>query len=221
MTAQSVYLLIRRAVRDPNGAGSVPITASNAHTLDGERWTVQQMLDIYNIARRALVRGMKTVLSPEALRKRLRGFEISGNITWTGTVSEVTATQPNGYIMLVDEETGIRTSGGVPLRLRSNPGKLIAGNNPELSQSATDIYIFEVDKTFKHYGGFITNGQSTSIVYLGIADLTVADITTGTTTEEKILEEDIPLLIEVATMVARGVPIQDIEAYVAGKANVR
>lgn len=205
MLVKDAFLILRRAV-DPNAATTgVEITAATLAGTNGEKFTVAQLLDTYNLARRTLVNAIKTLEGRKT--DRLKGFLLPEvDLSWQNFSTYSTATIPVGYITLQDDETSLRM-GSVPLRLREDPGKLLAGNNPEVTQDATTIYAYERASDFIHYanpsGSSLIPTGTYKVDYIGLVDQTTTEIGVASTTQEGFIEDDVQILISTAIILAR------------------
>lgn len=218
MLAQSILLEFIRAV-DPYGRPSgVEITASNIHNQDGEKWSVQQRLDIYNQARFALLNAMMGTFPRPVLLQEVSAL-IVHKMDWafvlSGSVS--TAVKPTGYIDFI----GASTASNVPMiRLGIEyVSVVLEGQNPDFIQSATNIHLFEIGNNFVNFGGFVPTGSSYTLRYIGLLPLSLADITTGTAIQETFNDRYYTSLIELATMISGGV--SEAEAIAVAKAKLR
>jgi hypothetical protein len=191
---------------DPNGeSAGVQITASNLDTLNGEKFTKERRLDIYNDACRIVLDELLKKYGKQS--DHVAGFLFpNADLSWVNNTTNSTATFPDGYLMVPSEESSLRVV-NVPVRLRDNPGQLLAGNNPELFQDSNTLFAFERATDFIHYGSPPANSLiSTStqkIDYIGIIDHTLTDVATASTTEERFLDTDMPLVMQAALSLAR------------------
>lgn len=204
LVKDAVLQFVREA--DPNGTAGVEITASNLDSLNGEKLTKERRLAIYNDARRIVFDELLRTYGK--ISDHVTGFLISEAVlAWTNYTSYSTASLPNGYIAVPDDESSVRL-GNVPIRLRVNPGTLLGGNNPDLTQDATTIFAYERATDFVHFGNppadsLIATAATSKINYLGIIDWTLANIASASTTQECFLETDQPLVQQTALTLAR------------------
>jgi hypothetical protein len=218
MLAQSILLEFVRAV-DPYGRPSgTAIAAANIHSQEGEKWTVQQRLDIYNQARFALLNAMLGAFPGKAL------LEESGALTqnktdWTWTLSGSTssAPKPTGYIDFINAAT----AANVPMILLGNEfiGVVPEGENPNYIQSASNIHIFEMGTNFINFGTFVTSASTYKLRYIGLSVLVIADITTASAVSESFNDRYYTSLIELATLISGGA--SEAEAIAIAKTKLR
>lgn len=202
MLAQSILLEFVRAVDPYGGASGTEITASNIHSQDGEKWTAQQRLDIYNQARFALLTALHAL--PKVLMLQLSGALVVNKTDWQWTLSGSTSTaaKPTGFIEFISAET----NGGVPMILLDQTliSVVLKGDNPNYVQSASNIHIFEVGGNFIHFGTYVTSASNYKLQYVGLSRFTLTDVTTATAAQETFNDIYYPALVDIATQIANG-----------------
>jgi len=205
MTAQYLLLEFIRRV-DPRDVDGTEIVAGNLGSLDGQFLAVQRRLDIYNEARIVVVDSLLSALPVDEVVKLVGGTNQYEPVAWTVSGSVASIDKPSGYIKYHGLELDALSLPGPSRKVTLlEPSKLKivrGGKNPHFIDSEANPYAFEIGSTFKHYGGYISNGGNGDIAYTGITDWTLANVTTDNPLpEETINKRYQPFLIQIATWI--------------------
>lgn len=189
-TVQATLLKFALMV-DPNQlATGTKFAAGTIGVEDGERFSKQRLLDIYNRARMTLVNAMRVAWPKSKLNEAVRGNLIRNN---TATFAAGALALPTGYIQTLVLRTGSIEIAVVPTWAYAS---LIR------HESATNLFGFEEGNAIKAPEGstFLTT-QVCLHIYLGVADWALSDVTGGTAVET-VSDPWIPELLEVASAIA-------------------
>lgn len=173
-------LLYRFVLRiDPLTKDQSNFTLATVGMIDGDMFSAQRQLDIYNEARIALFNALQLKLTTEELTKAIGGNIVVTNITFFGGV----APKPTGYvkfILLIDSAKNV-----IVLLPNTKRALVIEGINPDYIESSTNRFIFEEGTNFKSASGdlYMPNGSSYIFGYFGITNWTLGDVTAGTAVE--------------------------------------
>ena len=195
-TVQSNILKIAQSV-DPYTKAGAEITSATIGTVDGDRFTKQRLLDIYNESRLSLFQAMRSVMPDDELSKNISGMFISAAIVFTAASPNTNAPKPSGYLKL----KSLAATGGAPVIVLRNDllNVVRGGRDPYYTISASNLIAFEIGTNFVIPALF---GAGTGIIdYYGITDWTLSDVTTGTAVEVFSSEYE-PLLFELAGAIA-------------------
>ena len=197
MTAQSALLKLQQRI-DPYTKAGVEITAATIGTVDGDRFTKQRLLDIYNEARMVLFSVMRQTMSEEEFAKNISALYLSASITFTFSTPDTTAPKPAAFMKL---ETLMSATASLPVIIMPNEYlEAVQRSDTFYTQSVTDNLIgFEQGTNFLLPA--INAAGTGKIYYYGITDWALSDITTGTATE-KFSEEYIPVILQLAQAIA-------------------
>lgn len=215
MLARIALLQFVRAV-DPTGdPNSIEITEANLNTQNGQKYTVQQRLDIYNLARRVVLNALLETFGAASERVRKCLF-VDAAISWTNNSTYSVALLPSGYITVPNRDSSLRY-GSTPIRIIDDAVKVVTGAYPEYKQDANTLFAVQTATSFIHYANpsgtsLIPTGTYT-ITYVGITDHSISDIIQTSTKEETFLEHHIPLVIDVAVRIATGMSIPQALQY--------
>jgi len=160
-----------------SGGGATPALIGS---VDGERFTRQRLLDIYNQARFILFGVLRSALNTEELSRSVSGVIISKNdLSFTNGV----ATKPAGYLYPISLTD---SSGAQIIILPSSYGPIVtSGSNPHFTESATNRFVFDEGNNLISVSGntYIPNGSNYKLKYFGLNTFTLSDVFGGTVTE--------------------------------------
>ena len=218
MLVQTAILKLLQKI-DPTLKDMTVVTASNIgtavtgwSTVGGEKFDAQGLLDIYNDARMAVFEEFREKLGDdlEALGATV-GAELVSSTTFTMTLtgSVAVGTKPTGYIKFAS----MSNASGIEINLLG-PELLeevrSAAPSPHYTQTSTGpIFVFETATQFVHYGTFVTTLATYRLVYFGLTNWTLTDVTAGTAyetyTDDQIANQVIPKAIAIA--LSRGLQV--------------
>jgi len=191
MTVQSLLLSLALRV-DPLDEDGQDFTLATIGVKNGERFSKQRLLDIYNEARKIFAEAI--MLQWPRVRRTMSVF---GTInTANVTFANGQATIPDGYtlgLMLVDQnnrEIEIAAAEQKPLLKEFD-----AVDNPIVYEEGTVL-------RSENGSAFVPDGQY-KLTYYGIQDFTLADVTGGTT-KETFNESLQPHILDAAVALAQG-----------------
>ncbi len=193
-TVQSNVLQLAQAI-DPFTKAGAEITSGTIGTVDGDRFTKQRLLDIYNDSRFTLFQVMRSLMPDDELAKNISAMFISAVITFTAASPNTNGPKPSGFLKL---KSLLSSAGGnVPIVVLPNEylQAVRGGTNPYYVISATNLIAFEIGTNFVIPALF---GAGAGIIdYYGITNWALSDITGGSTVEIFSGEYE-PILMEIA-----------------------
>ena len=143
MKARDVILAVAQII-DPYTKDGTKLTSSNICTAgyDGDRFTKERLLDIYNSARYSLFGGLYTVLPISELNKYVYGGMIDSNVT-SSTYSlandRCTIEKPSGYLRLLDlsfrnqDRAVVGATGATPIVITTVAHGYLTGDTVKIS----------------------------------------------------------------------------------------
>jgi hypothetical protein len=157
-------LLYKLALRiDPATKAGNLFTQSTICTTPGDRFSEQQILNIYNDARLALFSYLKATRPLDVLVQDISGSVVQAGIFFTTSGNQMYYTLPDGYVRFVSLN-GLSVSSGeirsITLLENTQINDIIRGHRP-WQQSSDNRYIFEVGKKLIHYGSFVGSSNIT------------------------------------------------------------
>jgi hypothetical protein len=169
-----------------SGAYTSGGSATTIGVSDGDRFTKQRLLDIYNLARMTLFNAMKNVMTKDQMVEAISGAMTDVVFTFTATYgNRYTYGLPSGYLRFVglngyaygnsDMLTPI-------ILLPANMIDVVKGSDPAYQQSNTNRFVFEIGTSLIHFGNYVDLQQITGTV-------AIAGDTTLTGTSTKFLNE--------------------------------
>jgi len=179
-------------VASPNAYGVGALVG----TVDGDKLTKERQLQCYNQARVTFLEGMKLrTKDVDELMMSAGAHNVVEAINFTAGVAPV----PPDIIKFIDMTDA---DGNEILLLPNTKLTKVLRDERYYVQSTTRSFIFQEGQTFVHYGTFIVNAGRT-IIYKGITDWTLAQLSSGTV-EETIEIGDLQIVIELAVAIASG-----------------
>mgnify|MGYP001240429504 CR=1 FL=1 len=214
---------------DPYTSAGVEITAANVCTVgyDGQQFTIQRLLDIYNEARLMLFNELRVSLSPDELSKKVsKTAKTKTDLKFASGVTPTPASDPNAIPADFIEAIGLTDNAGARIYIvKPSIGPLIAdananGTNPHLKESATNRFV--VLEGGGSSGGLRFRSESANVTwypnvstyklrYFGVGQWTLTTVTTGTQ-EETFGDDYLPRLLEFAAKVSLEQGMQEVNA---------
>ena len=180
-TVQSLMAQMVQVVDSRTKAG-VEITASTVGTVDGDRFTKQRQLDLWNQSRFALFGAMRETMPLPKLAEAISGNVVETQIEFTAASNRYEYTLPTGYLKFISLNGFSGTSKKMEpiILLPTTYVDLVQlGQMPSYVQSNNIRYVFEIGTKLIHFGSF-TGGQTIT----GTGEVEAGDLSTivGTTT---------------------------------------
>lgn len=204
---RTLVLRLRQRV-DPRDTAGVTFVSTTDLSIspsgDGDRFTKERILDVYNDARFTLFEALQTVY------RRTELTRLIGSITKTGalTFASGSVAKPTDYTDFI----GLATSTGVQMVLL--PMTLFydvrAALNPHLTDSATNVFVFDRGTTFFTNNGTFANDVASSLTYFALPVYILSDVAPAATTDESFDEKFHAALIEIASAIAEEQGRQDV-----------
>jgi hypothetical protein len=166
-------------------------------TGDGDKFSAQRLLDVYNESRLALFSALYESKTSQELSKLVSASFITASITLTYASPNTTAPKPSGFLKLVS----LTAPSSIPIIVIPNNwlGDIRKGTDPHLTVSASNILAVELTTNFLIVGNF---GAGTGIIdYYGITNWALSDVTTGTAVEVFSTELE-PMLLDLAVAIS-------------------
>jgi hypothetical protein len=196
-------LAFRLASRvDPRAKSGALFTAATLGTEAGDRFTAQELVNVYNEARVAVFSALERVLAPERM-----SLELSGTVLYKTdlTFSSGVASKPDGYFKCISLTTNAL------VRIMVVPPA--AMNRVTSLDSATAPIVTEYANQFVAVSSTnVPNAANYRLRYHGITPFTTSDILTAATTVETIDDRWHPLLIELGVAIANGMGNAEVVA---------
>ena len=168
---------------DPYTKAGVALTSSTIDDTDGDRFTIQRRLDIYNDARFALFRAMRKMMSRKDLTEAISGNVVETQIEFTAASNRYEYTLPTGYVRFISLDGFSTTSKKMePILLLPTTyvGMVRLGQMLSYVQTNNIRFVFEIGTKLIHFGTYLADHLVTGTVEvdIGISDTTI----TGTST---------------------------------------
>lgn len=141
-------------------------TATSLCVSDGDRFTTQRLLDVYNEARFALFSALRTSMSAEALTLAISGNAVEAQIEFTAAGNKYTYALPSGYVRYISlngwvtAETSLRPVLILPVSFVD----VVRSANTDYTQTNTNKFVFEIGTQLVHFGTFMSGQQLTGTV---------------------------------------------------------
>jgi hypothetical protein len=198
---------------DPRQQDGTLFLSTTVCQVDGEKFPMQRLLDIYNQARMAFLTNMVAL-------NKIDGAHINGgtNKVATSTISYVapviTVTKPAdfvAFIALVDTTKAIQ----IVILPTALYGDVIGARNAHLVQSVAlkQVYLFNIGQTLTASDVALAtlSGDTYVLYYIGATLWALSDIVTGTATET-IEDSYWPTVKEIAIRLANNAGNAEIDA---------
>ena len=205
-TVQAMMLKLTLAVDPTVKATGILFTSATVGTTDGDAFSAQRLLDVYNFARKALFIGADGIMSPQERALKFGSIIKNGTLTFTTSSADATAPKPSDYLKWVrieDPSTGVEITILDDTFLPTVRAKL----NPHYVQTTTkNKFLFEQGINFYGFNdpaGTFANAATARLTYYAIADFIISDITGGSTIET-LPEDMLPILMELSIAWANG-----------------
>lgn len=180
-------------------------------SVDGDKFTRQRQLQIYNDARFVLfdaivalreIEGVSRELSDTLIIKTDFQFTLSGSVSTSANV-------PTGYI----RRESLTDVNGDPIIVLDNSLILTIreGYLTTYDQSSTVRYAFEIGSQFVHYGTFVPSASTYVLHYYGLTTISISDIL-GASVTEQWHDDKLWILYEIASAFAEGLGMSDVLA---------
>lgn len=198
-------LMVRLVQRiDPRTKAGAIIDSTNVGSVDGDKFTEQRRLDIYNDARFALFGALKTRYSNEELT-RLIGSTV---IDTTGTMASGQLAKPSDYVDFISFAKSDDTP--VTMLPTSMLQDVLSGLNPHFTESATNLFLFDIGQNLVAFDASMATA-AVKLRYYALPVYVLTDID-NTTTKESFDEKFHPLMIELGVAIANEQGQQEILA---------
>lgn len=143
----------------------------------GGSFPAQRLLDIYNDARYVLFQALKERFNfdKDMISKEVGAIvTVNQAFTFTLTGSVAIGPKPTGFLDFI----ACNNATNVPLILLPTTllQEVLRGVNPQYTQSASNIFIFDVGQNLTHYGTLVTTLSTYQLIYLGITAWTLTDV---------------------------------------------
>jgi len=167
--ADNIFAFAQRI--DPYSKAGVALTSSTVLTTDGDRFAVQEKVDLYNQARFALFGVLSEQYTPAQMRMKLtEALVVKSDLQFTLTGSVSTAPKPTGFLRA--ESLTNATFAPIIFLDISKVQAVRSGNNPLYAQSSTRMYAFDIGASFIHYGTYVTSASTYILHYYGLTTWT-------------------------------------------------
>lgn len=181
-TVKDMVLRLAQIV-DPYTKAGVALTTSTIDDTDGDRFTIQRRLDVYNQARYALFNALRQSVTMDALVQAISGNIVETQIDFTQASNRYEYTLPTGYVRFVSLDGFSTTSKRMEPVILLPTTYLDAvrwGDNPHFVQSNNNRFVFEIGTKLIHFGIYCADHLVTGTVEvdIGVSDITI----TGTST---------------------------------------
>lgn len=181
-------------------------------TVDGDRYSRQRLLDMYNKARMTFVHAINITLPKREKSKAIAAAIVRAT---TFQFTSQVATLPAGFI----EELWLRDVAGVDIPI------VQAADLPQLSgyDSATNRFVFREDSSLKCVPGStsIVDASTYVLAYYGIADFVIFNDIVGGVVNESINDDWLPKLMEIAVAIASEQSYADVLALAVALVKAR
>ena len=173
---------------DPYTKAGAALTSSTIDDTDGDKFTVQRRLDIYNDARFALFGAMRETVSRKDLTEAISGNVVETHIEFTQASNRYEYTLPTGYVRFISLDGFSGTSKKMePIILLPTTyvDMVQLGQMPSYVQSNNIRYVFEIGTKLIHFGSYAGNQAltGTTAVDIGVADTALIGVGTAYLTE--------------------------------------
>lgn len=197
---------------DPRKADGTLFIATTVGVDDGEKFSAQRLLDIYNQARMAFLTNMVAM-------NKIDGVHMQGgtNKVATGSISysapTVTITKPTDFIALLALAD---TTKAIQLVVLPNVlySDVIGARNAHLAQSVANkqVYLFNIGQTFTASDVALAtlNGDAYVLYYVGATLFVLANV--DASTQETIEDGQWPIVKELAVRLANNAGNAEIDA---------
>jgi len=185
---------------DPYTKAGAEITSATIGTVDGDRFSAQRLLDIYNEARLTLFGVLRSRMTTEELSREISGtYQTLSTLSFSLASEGVRAAVPATYLRAIFLTDGSNQ----PIIIIPAPLMQVVrqGNNPHFVESPSNRFVVESGGYFIHYGGFVPEGNNYKLHYFGLPTYVLSDVTGGTT-NEAFNSDYHHILLELATAIA-------------------
>lgn len=203
-------MVVKLAERiDPRDKDGVKLTNATIDDTDGEKFTKELRVDIYNQARFALFGALRTRYSIEELSR------VAGSLYKSdATVDFVTGnmTKPTDYVDFISlvTDTGVRV-----IMLTSDLiQEVIAEENPHLTESDTIAFCFDQGVNIHTYNSLLQAMTDGTLTYFALETYVVADLASDTKKEE-FDEKFHHIIFELGIAIANEMGEQEVNALAA------
>ena len=133
-------------------------TATSICVSDGEKFTKERLLDIYNQARLALFSALMTKYGEEKTIEAISGAVTESQVSFTAAGNRYTSALPTGYARFVGLEGFSGDASGVITPIKKLPVPAIQNVRREsyqYQQSSKERFVFEIGTNLVHYGNYL------------------------------------------------------------------
>jgi hypothetical protein len=215
MLARDIYLHLFR-ILDPRTKDAVVIDATNVGTVDGQEFTADRMLDIYNEARRVLVSSAIDTYGKERARAEFGGLNKVSTVTFNSTLI---APKPLGYVAFTSlnvlNATGIAVNTPINVLPTSQAQIYLEGRNPWYVDTVSRLFVFEIGLGFRYLGSKIAASSTALLHYLCVDPWSLTDVNASATTVETVDDKHFHKLEQVAQALALEVGSQQLMGLTA------
>lgn len=192
---------------DPYTKAGVALDSTTVLSTDGDRFTAQEKVDLYNQARFTLF-GVLAEKYGDKVRDKIREVLIQkSDFQFTVTDGIAISTKPAGFLWA----ESLMNVSLVPIILLpiDKVQAVRSGTNPHYTQSASKIFAFEVGNGIYSYGTAGVNSGNSFVTALSTYILTYYGLTTWTTSSgsstEQFSDEYNWILIETAVKLSEDI----------------
>jgi hypothetical protein len=169
-----------------SGAYTSGGSATTLCVSDGDSFTKQRLVDIYNEARMSLFKALKNVMTKDQLTAAIGGAITDVVMTFTATYgNRYTYALPSGFIRAISLDGYAYGNADMLTPIIILPATMIdivRGNDPTFAQSNTNRFVFEIGTNLIHFGNYVDLQQVSGTVAIA-GDTTLVGTNTKFLTE--------------------------------------
>lgn len=201
MKARDVLYALTLKVNPKIKSSGAMFTKASVGYNDGDRFTAQELLDIYNEGRFTLVNVLKSTLSDNAFAREMALAVKRADISFSFEADNYAlATIPSDSIKVISLTNWLNE----PLKILPNSllPAVMDKKNPHFENTNTDFFVFIQGTKFVYYGEYVRENYPYWCTYYGLSALDLdTDIKPGTT-EEIFFDDAIPTLMQICEAIA-------------------